>query len=176
MNDIKLSSIVAMAENNVIGKDNDLLWHIPEDFKHFKRTTMGCPMIMGRKTYDSLPGALKGRTHIIVSRSVPENPPEKDPDGPDLLYATSLEDAIQTAKEIAANDDAKQAFIIGGGQIYEQTLPMIDRLYLTVVHEEFEGDTSFPALNWDEWDITGEERHSAGDKTPAFTIFTLDRK
>lgn len=157
-----------MAENNAIGKNNDLLWHIPVDFQYFKDKTMGKPMVMGRKTFESLPGVLKGRSHIVVTRS--------DFNHPEAITMHSLEDAIEKAKEIAGNDNQDEAFVIGGGEIYKQTMPLIDRLYITVVHKKYEADTYFPEFDWDEWDINHKDRRDAEGDTPAFTFFTLDRK
>ncbi len=167
---IKLCAIVAMAENRVIGKDNSLIWHLPEDLKHFKRTTMGKPMIMGRKSFESLPGLLPGRPHIIISRS--------DTTFEGAHHVSSIEEGIALGRKIAEEAGQDEIFITGGGEIYKQTLPDIERLYLTIVHDEFEGDTYFPAINWDEWDITEDIEHEADEEKsrPAFTIFTLDRK
>lgn len=191
MNNIKLSSIVAIAKNHVIGKDNTLIWHISEDLKHFKRTTLGKPIIMGRKSYDSLGKPLPGRPNIVVSRSyqsletqgtphfqamesvdVGEKP--KVNEGP-FLYG-SIEDGIKAAKKIGAEMGVDEVFITGGGEIYKQTLPYTDRLYITVIDREYDGDTFFPEFDWDEWNISEETRHDAEGDTPAFTIFTLDRK
>ena len=178
MNKIKLSSMVAISQNHVIGKDNELLWHIPKDFKHFKRTTMGKPMVMGRKTYDSLPGPLKGRVHIVVSRSA-DPAQDGEEDGTEVYYRTSLEDGIALGREIAARDGVDEAFIVGGGEIYRQTMDIIDRLYLTVVHQDYEGDTHFPEFDWGDWENTWEEKHEAssndGRDTPAFTFYQLER-
>lgn len=159
----KISIIAAMAENRVIGKDNAMLWHISADFKHFKNTTMGKPMIMGRKTFESLPGILPGRPHIIVSRSGFEK------DG--VTSCESLEAAIEIARNMG---DTDEIFIIGGGQIYAQALEnnLADRIYLTLVHADYKGDTSFPVFDWDKWDVTDEEQH-AGE--PDFTFLTLER-
>ena len=168
MSKIKLSAIVAIAKNNAIGKDNQMLWHIPEDFKHFKRTTMGKPMIMGRKTLESLPGLLPGRPHIVVSRSGFEQ------DG--VISAGSLEDGLEKAKEIAQKEGLDEIFIIGGAQIYTQALPLINRLYLTLVEREYEADAFFPEFDWNEWDIAAEDSYEAEGGTPAFTFFTLERK
>lgn len=168
MSKIKLSSISAMAENRAIGKDNNLLWHIPKDFQHFKRTTMGKPMVMGRKTFESLPGVLKGRTHIVITRG--------DYTHEEATSVKSLEDAIALGKNLAEKDGQDEIFIIGGGEIYRQSMPLIDRIYLTVVHKNYNGDTFFPEFDWDEWHISEETKHDADGNTPAFTIFTLDRK
>ncbi|MEM7680046.1 MAG: dihydrofolate reductase [Pseudomonadota bacterium] len=159
-----ISLIVAASDNNVIGKDNDLLWHIPADFKHFKNTTMGKPMIMGRKTFQSLPGLLPGRAHIVVSRSGFE--------AEGVESASSLEEGIELAKAHGTDE----IFIIGGAQIYEQALPLCDRLYLTRVHQEYEGDAFFPEISNDEWTLKKEDRHDADDQgRPAFTILTFER-
>ena len=116
----------------VLGKDNKLLWHIPEDLKRFKALTTGHPIIMGRKTFESIGRPLPNRTNMVISRS-------KNIAIPEIITCASLEEAIVEAKKI---DD--EIFIIGGGQIYEQALPLADKLYLTLVHAEFEGDTFFP--------------------------------
>ena len=163
-----LSAIVAMAENRIIGGDNKLLWHLPEDLKHFKTTTIGKPMIMGRKSFESLPGILPGRPHIVISRSM-----ILAHDSDQFHGVTSIDDAI----ELAGTFDADEILICGGGEIYKQTLPDVQRLYLTIVHQDYEGDTKFPKLNWDEWEIINTVEHDENEdkNRPAFTIFTLDR-
>lgn len=159
----RLSSIVAMAQNNVIGGDNKLLWHISEDLKHFKRTTMGKPMIMGRKTFESFGGKpLPGRDHIVISRT-----PQDDESR--VFWVSSIDEAI--AKASTLNDE--EIFITGGGEIYKQTLETIDRLYITIVGRDYAGDTTFPDFNWDDWIITEERPH---DGDPSFTIYVLDKK
>lgn len=191
MSKIKLSSIVAMAQNRVIGNDNDLIWHIPEDLKHFKRTTMGKPMIMGRKTFESLGKPLPGRPHVIISRSfdsLPIGEPSqihKDIEAQNigetttakpsssLHYAKSIEDGLELGKALAAKTGVDEAFVTGGGEIYRQTMDLIDRLYITVVHKNFDGDTTFPEFDWDQWKIVAEEKHEETDLP--FTIFTLER-
>lgn len=193
MSEIRLSSIVAIARNNVIGKDNTLIWHLPEDLKHFKRTTMGKPIIMGRKSYDSLGKPLPGRPNIVVSRShknlvntptehfadmesVAKGTESKVNEGP-FLYA-SIEDSIAAAKKMAADMGLDEIFITGGGEIYKQTLPITERLYLTVLDRDYDGDTFFPALDWSEWTVLGQTVHAADitKDRPAFTIYTLERK
>ena len=179
---VKLSSIVAVSENYVIGKNNELLWHISEDFKHFKRVTMGKPLIMGRKTFESLPSILPGRAHIIISRSKSIFSTQQKQDGKsissELYYEESINPAIKKGKSIAVKNGVDEIFIVGGGEIYKQTLPIINRLYLTLVHKKYEGDTFFPEFDWNEWRITSEDRHEAplDKKHPAFTFFILDRK
>lgn len=162
----KISAIVAMAENRIIGRDNSLIWHLPDDLKHFKKTTMGKPMIMGRKSFDSLPGTLPGRPHIIITRktSMADNAP--------VYYAPSLKEAIDKASNLTQENEI---FITGGGQIYEQSIDLIDRLYLTLVHADYDGDTYFPKIKWDHWDITDTQEFDEDGDKPAFTIMTLDR-
>ena len=160
---VLISAIAAVSDNHVIGKDNDLLWHIPKDFKHFKSTTMGKPMVMGRKTFQSLPGLLPGRPHIVVSRSGFTH------EG--VESAVSLEDGLDKAR----THETDKVFIIGGAQIYKQALEqnLCDRLYITRVHQNFEGDAFFPEINACDWTLTSEERH---DGDPSFTIQQWDRK
>ncbi len=190
---VRISSIAAMAENNVIGKDGGMPWHLPEDLKHFKRTTIGKPILMGRKSYESLGKPLPGRANIVISRSykdLPSNAPSEihqgmeavahkvepqNEDGP-FLYA-SIEDGIEAAREMVEEQGLDDIFITGGGEIYKQTLPVIDRLYITLIHREYEGDTYFPEFDWEDWSIISEEKHDgSSDDGPAFTFFTLDRK
>ena len=145
----KLSLIVATADNNVIGKDNKMPWHIPEDFKHFKAITMGKPCIMGRKTYESilnqLGKPLPGRTSIVISRSGYSH------EGASVVE--SLEAAIEKGK--AETDE--EVMVIGGAQIYALTLPMADRVYLTRVHQSPEGDAFFPELDEYWKQVEGED-------------------
>ena len=187
MKKIYLSSIVAMADSHVIGKDNALPWHISEDLKHFKRTTLGKPMVMGRKCYESLGKPLPGRPNIVVSRSqtsLPENArgdyakmesvdingdANIDP-GP-YLY-NDLQAGIEAGQDMATNLGADEVMIVGGGEIYKQTMDEIDRLYLTLIHRDYEGDTFFPQFDWEDWKITSEDRH---DGDPAFTFYVLER-
>lgn len=159
-----LSIIVAVGENNVIGKDNQLIWHLPRDMKHFKETTTGHYIIMGRKTYESNGRPLPNRTNVILTR-------DKGYNAEGCIVVHSLEEAINLAK----NDP--EPFIIGGGVIYEIAMPLVDRIYLTQIHHKFNGDTFFPEINMGEW-IEVEKRVFKPDeknKYP-FTIFTLDRK
>ena len=132
--------IVAIADNNAIGKDNALLWHISEDLKFFKRTTMGCPVIMGRKTFESIGRPLPKRTNIVVSRSGYEAP-----EG--VVVVSSLEEAFA-----AVPSETERAFVIGGGQIYSQAMSIADRLIVTHVHTVIEdADTFFPAIDPSVW-------------------------
>ncbi len=137
-----LSHIVAAAKNGTIGKNNDLPWNIPEDFKFFKDMTMGRCMILGRKNYESMPGgkALPGRHHIVISRSEDFRPS-------DAVVVRSFEEALIEAQKVAGRPESKfgeEIFVIGGGQVYEQTLERMDRIYLTLIHKDFEGDVTYP--------------------------------
>lgn len=161
----RISAIAAMAENRVIGKDNTLLWHIPDDLKLFKQRTMGKPVIMGRKTFESvlsfLGKPMPGRTSIVVSRS-----------GYHYDGVTVCPD-IETALVEAQRTEREEIFIGGGGQIYQQALPYTDRIYLTTVHKEYEGDSVFPVLNQDDWEEISC-KHFA-DNDPSYSIRILDR-
>ena len=141
-----LSIIVAIAENNIIGGDNKLLWHIPEDLKRFKAITSGNTIIMGRKTFESLPGVLPNRKHVIITRDVPRGgtPPVAEPQ--------------QTVSEIINKykNSSEPAFIIGGGEIYKQLIHNVDNLLLTKVFKSFDGDTSFPQIDLNEFAVDFE--------------------
>ena len=146
-----VSIIVAMAENGVIGRDMDLPWHISADLKRFKALTMGHHIVMGRKTFESIGRLLPGRTTVIVTRQ-----PDYQVDGAVIVNSLG-------AAQAAATDDS-ELFIIGGGQIYEIALTLADRLHVTRVHTEVDGDTSFPAIDWDQWELVSAERHGADEK------------
>ncbi|WP_129713738.1 dihydrofolate reductase [Pedobacter sp. SYP-B3415] len=153
-----VSLIVAMAENRAIGKDNQMLWHLPEDLRHFKKITAQHPVIMGRKTFESIGRALPLRKNIVISRN-----PHLDIQGVELM--NSLDTAIRLA------EGADEIFVIGGAEIYKQALPLADKLYLTTVHSSFEGDAYFPEVDFSEWEKTGEERHEKDEKHAfAFTF------
>lgn len=159
-----LSIIVAVSENNVIGKDNDLIWKLPRDMRHFKETTTGHYIIMGRKTFESNGRPLPNRTNVIITR-------DKNYTAEGCVIVHSLEDAINEAK-----DDA-EGFIIGGGEIYKKSMSLIDRIYLTKIHHAFEGDTFFPEINMEEWTEVDRRDFEPDEKNKyAFTILTLDRK
>lgn len=148
-----ISIIVAVGENRVIGKDNQLIWHLPADLKRFKQLTMGHAMIMGRKTFESIGKALPGRTTIIVTR-------QKDIKYDNCYIADSLEKAIELCRKDS------EIFIIGGAQIFEKAIPLTDKIYLTQIHQSFDGDVFFPELEKEEWKITFREDHKANDKNP----------
>jgi dihydrofolate reductase len=161
-----ICAIAAMSQNLVIGKDNKLLWHIPDDFRHFKETTMGKPVIMGRKTYESIGKPLPGRTNIVITS-------KPDQVNGDVVTVTSLDDAISKAQQVATETMVDEIFIIGGGQIYEAAMPKTDRIYLTVIHQDFEGDTRFPKINPMEW---SEEIIQTADEPVPYMIGVLNRK
>jgi dihydrofolate reductase len=160
-----ISIIVAIAENYAIGKNNDLLWHIPEDLKRFKRITTGHKIIMGKKTYLSLPfRPLPNRENIVIT----DNPADVFP-GCTLVY--SVTEAMNRCKP------GEENFIIGGASVYRQFLPFADRLYLTLVHKEFEGDVFFPVINFDDWTVVSREDISVDPGLGfAYTYLVCDRK
>ena len=169
--DIKLCLIVARAQNGVIGKDNDLPWRLSDDLIHFKRTTKGCPILMGRKTWESLPRRpLPGRDNIVMSR-----------DGQYAAHGarvfTSIEPAIETARALAAAVGKSEVFVTGGSAIYAAALPLADRLYITEVATTLDGDARFPDFDEAEFIETERQEVEANDKNEfAFTIRTLDRR
>lgn len=151
---MKVSLIVAVDENLGIGANNTLIWHLPDDFKWFKEKTMGLPVIMGRKTMDSLGRALKGRMNIVIS-SKPELVQEP------FVYASSLGDALR----IAECEDLPEIMIIGGGSIYKEALECADKMYITRVQHAFENmDTFFPKWNEDEWKCSFKEMHQKDER------------
>ncbi len=155
--------IVAIADNNAIGRNNELLWHISEDLKFFRRTTSGCPVIMGRKTYESIGRPLPKRTNIVVSRGFAA------PEG--VMVVSSLDEAYAAAEASAASPDsctygAERCFIMGGGQIYAQALPSMDRLIITHVHTVIEdADTSFPAIDPSLWKVASRSEMMTDPET-----------
>src|SRR5690606_847240 len=145
---MRLSAIVAISNNNVIGKDNELPWYLPADLKYFKKITINHPVIMGRKSYEAIGNPLPKRTNIVLTR---------DPYylSSNILVAHSLEEAIALAYDI----DPEEAFIIGGAEIFEIAFPFLDRLYITEIHADFDGDTFFPEWDQSEWKLISEEAH-----------------
>ena len=159
-----ISLIAAMDRNRLIGNNNQLPWHLPADFAHFKSVTMGKPIIMGRKTYESIGKPLPGRTNIVLSRN-----PDLRIEG--VICVTSFKDAI------AAVHDAEEIMIIGGSSIYEMLLPKTNRMYLTYVDAEFQGDAWFPRFSESDWQEIESTSHRADDKNSYNCRFvTLERK
>ena len=149
----RISAIFAVAENGVIGRHNEMPWYLPADFKHFKRTTTGCPIIMGRKTYDSIGRPLPKRTNIVISRN-------KSLKIEGCIITHSLEAALTIAKE----ESPDEIFITGGATIYRQAMEFLDRIYQTIVHISPIGDTFFEIPNLDDWQIISTEYHTADHK------------
>ena len=156
---VKLAIIVAMANNRAIGKDNKLLWHLPEDLKYFKRITMGKPMIMGRKTFESIGRPLPGRLNIVVTRQA-----EWNYDG--VKVVSSIDDAMRVAEAQAFIDGTDEVMMIGGAELYKATLPVADKIYLTRVDANIEGDAFFPELSDDDWQEVSRESFSASGSNP----------
>ena len=148
-----ISLVVAASENNVIGKNNKLLWHLPNDMKFFKNTTWAMPVVMGRKTFDALGTPLTGRTNIVITR-------QKNWSAKGAKVVKNMDEAMREA----AHTDAKEAFVIGGGEIYKQSMARARKIYLTRVHAILEGDTFFPEVNEMEWKLVSNLDFSADDK------------
>ncbi|OGS81510.1 MAG: diacylglycerol kinase [Flavobacteria bacterium RIFCSPLOWO2_12_FULL_31_7] len=147
-----LTLIAATSTNNALGKDNQLVWHLPDDFKRFKTLTSGHFIIMGRKTFESFPKPLPNRTHVIITR-------QKDYQVPDgCIVVPSLE------KAIAFCPKDEEVYIIGGGEIYKQSIDIADKVELTRVHTSVEADTFFPEINPEKWNIIFEEHHEKDEK------------
>lgn len=158
---MKISLVAAIAENNAIGKNNDLLWNLPADFKHFKETTSGHFILMGRKTFESFPKPLPNRTHLIITR-------QKSYPVPDNCFAfTSIRDALKFAKQ----QNQETVYVIGGGEIYKETMSIANELVVTHVNAEFDdADAFFPEIISD-WKMISEEFHKSNEKnTYDFTI------
>jgi dihydrofolate reductase len=151
-----ISLIVAASTNNAIGKDNKLLWHLPNDMKFFKNTTWGMPVVMGRKTFEALAGEpLPGRFNFVVTRQLGWQPTRKS-----VRVAPGLRAALDMAKET----DCKETFVIGGGEIYKGAMPVADRIYMTRVHAVLEGDTFFPVIDEKDWGLVSELAFPADEK------------
>lgn len=159
-----LIAIAAIAENLALGKNNDLIWHLPNDFKRFKALTTGHYIVMGRKTFESFPKPLPNRTHIVISRASQQN-------SEGVIYVKSLTEALNISPK------SEDVYIIGGGQIYKQALDFCDKLELTIVHHTFEdADTFFPTFTTDDWELTFEEFHPKDEKHLfAYTYKTFER-
>ena len=159
-----ISFIVAMDKNRVIGKDNQLPWHLPEDLKFFKRVTMGHPIAMGRKTHESIGRVLPGRENIVITR-------QPDYRSEDCTVFYSVEDFVKKSHE-----QSEEIFVIGGAEIFKETFPYADRLYITLIHDEFAGDTFFPEFNPSEWKLVTNEKGIKDVKNPYVYEFRLYEK
>jgi dihydrofolate reductase len=162
---LPLCLIAALAQNRVIGRDNQLPWHLPADLKHFKALTLGKPIIMGRKTWDSLSRPLPGRLNLVVSRQ-----PGLALDGAEVF--ASLDAALQRAEVWAREQGVDELMLIGGAQLYEQALQQADRLYLTRVELSPEGDAWFPEFDPAKWQCNACEAYGATEQTPAYAFET----
>lgn len=159
-----LTLIAAAGENNELGKDNDLVWHLPDDFKRFKRLTTGHHIIMGRKTFNSFPQTLPNRTHVVLTRK--DNWKKEG-----VIVVHSLERAIEVSS------DDPQPFVIGGGEIYKLAMEKADKIELTRVHGTFDADTFFPEIDENKWQLVAEEFHEKDEKhNYSFTYLTYERK
>jgi dihydrofolate reductase len=168
---VTLSLIVAAAENGVLGRDNALPWYLPEDLKYFKRSTLGKPIVMGRKTYESIGKPLPGRANIVVSRN-----PDYRVQG--VKVVASMEAALALAEDIAVIDGVDELMVIGGAAIYALALPLAQRLYLTEVHAEVAGDAFLPEIDWPSWQELSRERHPASGNNPfdySFVVYERRR-
>lgn len=157
--------VVAKSENNVIGVDGDLPWKISADLKHFKAVTMGHPIIMGRKTWDSIGRPLPGRRNIVITR--------RD----DLVIeGVDVVKSVDAALDLCRTDGAAKAMIVGGGQIYADIIDQADVIELTEVHTDINGDTFFPTIDPDEWSEAARDTVAAEGETPAYSFVTLNRR
>ncbi|QDA61399.1 dihydrofolate reductase [Hymenobacter jejuensis] len=160
-----IALVVAVAENGVIGRDNQLIWHLPADLKHFKQLTLNHPIVMGRRTFEAIGRPLPGRTNIVVTRQ-----PDWHAEGCQVAF--SVPEALEQAQ--ALDEDV---FVIGGGEIYRQALAAADTVFLTEVHNSFDGDVIFPELNHTEWREITRERHEPDAKHAyAFSFVTMQRR
>lgn len=160
----RIALIAAMGNNRVIGIDNRLPWYLPADFKHFKELTLGKPVLMGRRTFDSIGRPLPGRRNIVVTRD-----PNFRAEG--VIVVTTLEEALAQAAP------APEIMVIGGASFYEQMLPRAQRLYLTFVHGDFEGDAYFPAWDGQQWKEVERQDYPADEAgNPSYSFVTLDRR
>jgi dihydrofolate reductase len=161
-----ISLIAAVSENNVIGKDNKLPWYLPTDMKYFKNITWGMPVIMGRKSFESLGKPLQGRTNIVVTRN-------KNWKAEGVQVVQGVDQAIILATQL----DAKEIFVIGGAEIFQAAMPTADRIYLTLIHGNFEGDTFFPELKQVEWKLVSNRDCEPDEKnTHALSFQVWERK
>jgi dihydrofolate reductase len=166
---MKLTLVVAAAENGVIGSDGQLPWRLKSEMAHFRQATMGKPVVMGRKTFRSIGKPLKGRTNIVVTR-------DADFTAPGILVAPTISAALATARGDALRRGADEIAVIGGADIYRQTLPMADRIVFTRVHLQPPGDSTFPLIDPGIWIESGRTEYAAGPQDDApFTVLVFDR-
>ena len=166
---MRLALIVAVSRNGVIGRDGGLAWKISDDLKWFRSLTTGKPIVMGRRTFDSIGKPLAGRTNIVVSRTMSPRA--------GLVVVRSIEEALRSAAEAAGDMGADEIFIIGGAEIYAETLPLADRIYLTAVDADIDGDARFPQIEPEDWNRLFVRRIEKSDRNEhACELFILDRR
>lgn len=163
---VRISLIAAVARNNVIGADQSIPWRIPSDFAWFKQTTMGKPMIMGRKQFETFPRPLPGRPHIVVTRQ-----PDYAPEGVTVRH--DLTEAVETARAMADASGVDEVMVIGGGDIYAQALPLADRLYISHVDLAPAGDVHFPVIDPEKWTIVAEPDMPRSEKDGATYVIRV---
>lgn len=155
-----ISFIFAMDRNNLIGKDNDLPWHLPEDLKHFKKITNGKTIVMGRKTFQSLPGILSNRYHVVLTRS-------------DMQIRSPFVRCFNSVEEILDKYKEEELFVIGGAEIFNLFMPYVDKMFVTYIDNEFEGDVHFPSINDNEWELLSSEKGLKDEKNPYEYYFRI---
>lgn len=162
-----ISYLVAMDRNNVIGQNNDIPWHLPDDLKYFKELTVGNPTIMGRKTYESIGKPLPNRPNIVITRDKNAEYPEE----------VEVIHDVETVKKWNEGNPDTEYFVIGGGVIFSEMMPFVDRMYITLIEEEFEGDTYFPEFSLDDWEVTSKRKGIKDEKNPYdYYYIVYDRK
>ena len=161
-----ISFVVAMDQNRVIGSNNDMPWHLPNDLQHFKNITTGHTIVMGRKTFDSIGRVLPNRKHIVLTRSEQSFPEEVE-------VVRNTDEILQYAKD----HEAEEIFIIGGGELFKQMMPYVDKMYITLIEESFEGDVFFPEFDESEWELIEKEKGEKDELNPYnYYFLTYERK
>lgn len=168
MSSLPIAIVVAAADNDVIGRNNALPWDLPDDLRHFRRITMGKPVLMGRRTFESIGRPLPGRSNLVISR-------DRGYGADGVRVVASLAEALELAEHIALIDGAEELMVIGGAQIYELAIPLASRLYLTRVHANPAGDTYLPSIQWDEWRETERDERPVADGRPAHSFVEYTR-
>ena len=167
---LQISMIAAIDENRLIGNGPNIPWHLPADLRHFREMTIGKPVVMGRKTFETLPKPLAKRKNIILTRNRNYTAPKE------CIVAYSVADVIRTAETLSLNATT-ELMVCGGGPIYAVFLPYATRLYLTQIHAVFEGDVYFPEFDWNEWEKVSRTDHEADEKNPhQYSFLILERK
>ena len=161
---VSVALIWAMSRNRVIGKDNQLPWHLPDDLRHFKRTTLGAPIIMGRLTFESTGGALPGRTNIVVTSGDLGGAASDTAKAGNVVLARSIDEALDIGRKQASIDGRERCFVCGGQAVYAATLSCADELFVTQVEASVDGDAFFPEFDLNNWQLASEEAHAVDDR------------